>query len=97
MPASALVSVGFPQVRACGAPGDSVRPLHVAWSGLADCQNGLTIKPEPRAGWEAEIRLYHGQVGPGNVLGWRIGQAARREFISRWREGGLTGRELLVS
>ena len=26
----------------------------------------------------------HGHVGPWNVLGWRIGQAALREFNTKW-------------
>jgi len=26
----------------------------------------------------------HGHVGPWNVLGWRIGQAALREFDTKW-------------
>jgi len=34
--------------------------------------------------WYAEIRRYHGHVGPWNVLGWRIGQAALREMGSDW-------------
>ena len=36
------------------------------------------------ADWRAEIERYHGHVGPWNVLGWRIGQAALREFKSQW-------------
>jgi formylmethanofuran dehydrogenase subunit E len=36
------------------------------------------------ADWHAEIERYHGHVGPWNVLGWRIGQAALREFKSQW-------------
>jgi formylmethanofuran dehydrogenase subunit E len=36
------------------------------------------------ADWYGEIRRYHGHVGPWNVLGWRIGQAALREFKSAW-------------
>ncbi|HVM49751.1 MAG TPA: formylmethanofuran dehydrogenase subunit E family protein [Candidatus Acidoferrum sp.] len=39
---------------------------------------------QPPADWQAEIRRYHGHVGPWNVLGWRIGQAALRQFKSRW-------------
>ena len=34
--------------------------------------------------WYGEIQRYHGHVGPWNVLGWRIGQAALREFKSEW-------------
>jgi formylmethanofuran dehydrogenase subunit E len=34
--------------------------------------------------WWAEIKRMHGHVGPWNVLGWRIGQAALREFDTQW-------------
>ncbi|HYG34196.1 MAG TPA: formylmethanofuran dehydrogenase subunit E family protein [Clostridia bacterium] len=34
--------------------------------------------------WHGEIERYHGHVGPWNVLGWRIGQAALRELKSEW-------------
>ena len=36
------------------------------------------------ADWHGEIERYHGHVGPWNVLGWRIGQAALREMKSEW-------------
>lgn len=39
---------------------------------------------QPPADWWAEIRRQHGHVGPWNVLGWRIGQAALRELHSTW-------------
>ncbi|MCL5098818.1 MAG: formylmethanofuran dehydrogenase subunit E family protein [Candidatus Omnitrophica bacterium] len=38
----------------------------------------------PSEDWWGEIRREHGHVGPWNVLGWRIGQAALREFKTRW-------------
>jgi len=41
------------------------------------------------ADWRAEIERYHGHVGPWNVLGWRIGQAALREFKSQWGQHDL--------
>ena len=34
--------------------------------------------------WWGEIKRVHGHVGPWNVLGWRIGKAALREFNTRW-------------
>jgi len=34
--------------------------------------------------WWATIKRTHGHVGPWNVLGWRIGQAALREFDTTW-------------
>jgi formylmethanofuran dehydrogenase subunit E len=36
------------------------------------------------ADWWEEIRRQHGHVGPWNILGWRIAQAALREFKSDW-------------
>ena len=34
--------------------------------------------------WWGTIKRAHGHVGPWNVLGWRIGQAALREFDTTW-------------
>jgi formylmethanofuran dehydrogenase subunit E len=34
--------------------------------------------------WWSQIERMHGHVGPWNVLGWRIGQAALREFKTKW-------------
>ncbi len=34
--------------------------------------------------WWGEIKSMHGHVGPWNVLGWRIGQTALREFDTKW-------------
>ena len=34
--------------------------------------------------WWGQIERMHGHVGPWNVLGWRIGQAALREFDTKW-------------
>jgi len=34
--------------------------------------------------WWSEIKRMHGHVGPWNVLGWRIGQAALRELDTKW-------------
>lgn len=34
--------------------------------------------------WWAAIKQMHGHVGPWNVLGWRIGKAALREFGTDW-------------
>lgn len=39
---------------------------------------------KPAADWWAEIERQHGHVGPWNVLGYRIGQAALREFKTEW-------------
>lgn len=38
---------------------------------------------EPKDWW-AETKRIHGHVGPWNVLGWRIGKAALREFETKW-------------
>jgi len=36
------------------------------------------------ADWWGFIEQTHGHVGPWNVLGWRIGKAALREFDTHW-------------
>jgi formylmethanofuran dehydrogenase subunit E len=38
----------------------------------------------PPEDWWAACEQMHGHVGPWNVLGWRIGQAALREFETEW-------------
>jgi formylmethanofuran dehydrogenase subunit E len=38
----------------------------------------------PPEDWWGEIKRQHGHVGPWNVLGWRIAQAALREFKTEW-------------
>lgn len=38
----------------------------------------------PAEDWWDEIKRQHGHVGPWNILGWRIGQAALREFKTAW-------------
>jgi len=38
----------------------------------------------PPKDWWAETKRIHGHVGPWNVLGWRIGQVALREFETDW-------------
>jgi formylmethanofuran dehydrogenase subunit E len=39
---------------------------------------------QPPEDWWSQIKRMHGHVGPWNVLGWRIGQAALREFDVKW-------------
>ena len=39
---------------------------------------------QPPEDWWGEIKRTHGHVGPWNVLGWRIGQAALRQFDVKW-------------
>lgn len=41
-------------------------------------------KGQPPEDWWEQIERMHGHVGPWNVLGWRIGQAALREFNTKW-------------
>jgi formylmethanofuran dehydrogenase subunit E len=43
---------------------------------------------EPTNWWNA-IKQVHGHVGPWNVLGWRMGQAALRELDATWGEHQL--------
>jgi len=46
-------------------------------------KNIYKLGQEPKDWW-AEIKRMHGHVGPWNVLGWRIGQAALRKFDTKW-------------
>jgi hypothetical protein len=39
--------------------------------------------------WWNEIKQMHGHVGPWNVLGWRMGKAARRELNVAWGQHEL--------
>lgn len=65
----------------------------------ADAPGGTLVHSEPGtnawntgrapADWHKEIQRYHGHVGPWNVLGWRIGQAALRECKSEWGQHEL--------
>jgi formylmethanofuran dehydrogenase subunit E len=60
----------------------------------AGTTNGIFIQSQPggnawNAGqaagdWWAEIKRQHGHVGPWNVLGWRIAQAALRDLKADW-------------
>jgi len=43
----------------------------------------------PPDDWWQALRDYHGHVGPWNVLGYRIGQAALRLFGARWGDHTL--------
>jgi formylmethanofuran dehydrogenase subunit E len=51
--------------------------------GAAGGDNAYNRGQEPEDWWE-EIQHMHGHVGPWNVLGWRIGKAALREFDTKW-------------
>lgn len=55
-------------------------------SPIVQSQSGTNAWNEgkPSEDWWEEIRRQHGHVGPWNVLGWRIGQAALREFQTKW-------------
>lgn len=50
----------------------------------AEAGDNAWNQARPPADWWEEIRKQHGHVGPWNVLGWRIGQAALRELHSAW-------------
>ncbi|MHC4204888.1 MAG: FmdE family protein [Planctomycetota bacterium] len=51
--------------------------------GAVGGDNAYNRGQEPEDWW-GEIKHMHGHVGPWNVLGWRIGQAALREFDTKW-------------
>ena len=66
-------------------------PHHVSGSseeahhfvGAVGGDNAYNRGQAPEEWWE-EIEHMHGHVGPWNVLGWRIGQAALRELDTKW-------------
>jgi len=51
--------------------------------GAAGGDNAYNRGQAPEDWWD-EIKHMHGHVGPWNVLGWRIGQAALRELDTKW-------------
>jgi formylmethanofuran dehydrogenase subunit E len=71
----------------------------VASTAAAGRTNAVLIQSQPgdnawNAGhaagdWWAELQRQHGHVGPWNVLGWRIAQAALRELHSEWGRHAL--------
>jgi len=66
-------------------------PSHAASGGPARStpgRNAWNQGEEPRDWWK-EIVRYHGHVGPWNVMGWRIGRAARRELGAQWGDHSL--------
>jgi formylmethanofuran dehydrogenase subunit E len=73
---------------------DGEHPAPARADAPAERTGGIFIQAQPgsnawNAGqaagdWWAEIKRQHGHVGPWNVLGWRIAQAALRELKSEW-------------
>jgi len=53
------------------------------FTGAVGGDNAYNRGQEPQDWWN-EIKRMHGHVGPWNVLGWRIGKAALREFDTKW-------------
>ncbi|MBM3333813.1 formylmethanofuran dehydrogenase subunit E family protein [Candidatus Sumerlaeota bacterium] len=51
-------------------------------------QSEWNLGREPEDWWR-EVLRYHGHVGPWNVIGWRIGKAAMREFKAQWGDHTL--------
>ncbi len=51
--------------------------------GAAGGDNAYNKGRAPEDWWD-QIERMHGHVGPWNVLGWRIGQAALHEFNTKW-------------
>lgn len=51
--------------------------------GAVGGENAYNRGQAPEDWWD-QIERMHGHVGPWNVLGWRIGQAALREFNTKW-------------
>lgn len=51
--------------------------------GAVGGENAYNRSRAPEDWWD-QIERMHGHVGPWNVLGWRIGKAALREFKTEW-------------
>jgi len=51
--------------------------------GATGGDNAYNRGREPQDWW-GEVERMHGHVGPWNVLGWRIGKAALRQYDTKW-------------
>ena len=69
--------------RADASPGGESGPGRLLQPRATAGTNDWNKAREPQDWW-GEIERMHGHVGPWNVLGWRIGQAALREFGATW-------------
>ncbi len=49
-----------------------------------EARDSLYNKGRAPEDWWDQIERMHGHVGPWNVLGWRVGQAALRRFDTKW-------------
>ena len=72
--------MGFPEEHGPKRAGHS-RTLSTGDAALGGNVYNQGQEPED---WWGEIKRMHGHVGPWNVLGWRIGKAALREFDTKW-------------
>jgi hypothetical protein len=76
-----------------GAGGPKARP-HAPASTAAVSERSTPGQNEWNRGrepkdWWGEMLRYHGHVGPWNVVGWRMGKAALREFNAQWGDHTL--------
>ena len=76
--AGLVLAVGLAVAAVAHDPAPEANPVH-----SEPGSNAWNMGRAP-ADWYGEIQRYHGHVGPWNVLGWRIGQAALRELSSEW-------------
>ena len=72
--------MGFPEEHDPQRAGHSRAP---AAGNAVGGDNAYNMGREPEDWW-GQIKHTHGHVGPWNVLGWRIGKAALREFETKW-------------
>lgn len=71
-----------------GPPASGPRPSATAATRSTPGQNEWNRGREPQDWWGEMVR-YHGHVGPWNVVGWRMGKAALREFKAQWGDHSL--------
>jgi formylmethanofuran dehydrogenase subunit E len=81
-----LALLASPPLGAAGADQAEAKPAPGAQPALVHSHPGENAWNAGQAAgdWWDEIKRQHGHVGPWNVLGWRIGQAALRELKSPW-------------
>lgn len=86
-----LVALGATWMQAGAHPGHDAPSNQPAAAQSTRSVPGKNIwnRGEAPEDWWAEVERYHGHVGPWNVLGWRIGQAALRDFGAAWGDHTL--------
>lgn len=62
----------------------SAGPLFAHDDEISAAGSNIWNQAQEPTNWWNEIKNLHGHVGPWNVVGWRMGKAALREFSATW-------------